>query len=176
LTVYEDGAEQVTYPVGLGRDVTTPTGSFRVANMIMNPDWYNRGDVVPAGAPNNPLGNRWMGLGDANGATPYGIHPTAEQESIGGNDSQGCVRMRPADAVALFDLIRIGTPVRIAQRLLLVLLLPAMIISTIVLSGRGGFASYSYSWGIFDMLALMRVGDHFQVSKLLPDGMSRKSK
>lgn len=115
LTVYADGTEQVTYPVGLGRDVTTPTGSFRVANMIMNPDWYNRGDVVPAGAPNNPLGNRWMGLGDANGATPYGIHPTAEPESIGGNESQGCVRMRPADAVALFDLIRIGTPVYIAQ-------------------------------------------------------------
>ena len=115
LTVYEGRVPLVTFPVGLGRDAATPLGSFRVANMIVDPDWYNRGHVVKAGAADNPLGNRWMGLGDGEGATPYGIHPTSEAESIGQNVSEGCVRMRPEDAVELFEMIEIGTPVRIVQ-------------------------------------------------------------
>lgn len=113
LTVYRHGAPVHAFPVGLGEDGATPQGMFRIANMITDPDWYNRGETVPAGDPRNPLGRHWMGLGGENGATSYGIHPTEEPDSIGANRSRGCIRMRPADAAYLFELCETGTPVLI---------------------------------------------------------------
>ena len=111
MAVYVDGTLAETFPVGLGRGGATPTGQFAIANKIRNPDWYNRGNVIPSGDPRNPLGNAWMGLGRDGRATSYGIHPTEAAESIGANESRGCVRMRPADADVLFGLCAVGTPV-----------------------------------------------------------------
>ncbi len=111
LTVYEGKRILAVFPVGLGFEDATPTGSFTIANMIEDPDWYNRGDVIKAGDPSNPLGAFWMGLGDSDGATPYGIHPTNEPGSIGAKQSRGCIRMRPADAAQVFGWCRVGTPV-----------------------------------------------------------------
>lgn len=102
-----------SFPIGLGFAGRTPIGEFQIANKISEPDWYNRGDVVLAGAPDNPLGSSWMGLGNGNSASSYGIHPTADAGSIGMSLSQGCVRMRPDDAATLFRLVPIGTPVGI---------------------------------------------------------------
>ncbi len=102
-----------SFPIGLGFAGRTPIGEFQIANKISEPDWYNRGDVVLAGAPDNPLGSSWMGLGDGTSASSYGIHPTADAGSIGESLSQGCVRMHPRDAEALFRLVPIGTPVLI---------------------------------------------------------------
>ncbi|MFP4501526.1 MAG: L,D-transpeptidase family protein [Candidatus Hydrogenedentota bacterium] len=111
LVVHVDGEPVRAFPVGLGRGGSTPTGTFRIANKITDPDWYNRGKTVKTGDPRNPLGSRWMGLANDNGPTVYGIHPTSESASIGGNESRGCVRMRPADAETLFRLCAKGTPV-----------------------------------------------------------------
>jgi lipoprotein-anchoring transpeptidase ErfK/SrfK len=113
LRVVRDGAILAQYPVGLGYDGSTPTGTFEIANKIVNPAWYNRGDTVPAGDPRNPLGSRWMGLGTGQGATSYGIHATADGASIGVSASRGCIRMRSGDAEALFALCSVGTRVRI---------------------------------------------------------------
>jgi len=113
LTVFENGEPLGVFPVGLGRDASTPQGDFTVANKLTNPDWYNRGKVVKAGDPANPLGKRWMGLGDATGPTSYGIHPTRDLDSIGKNASRGCVRMRPEDAEQVFAWCPVGTPVHI---------------------------------------------------------------
>lgn len=113
LNVLKDGAIIGSFPVGLGRDGATPLGDFYIANKITDPDWYNRGEVVPAGDPENPLGKRWMGLGKGERATPYGIHPTNEPGSIRKSLSRGCVRMRPDEAETVFRLCPIGTPVRI---------------------------------------------------------------
>lgn len=113
LTVFADARAIHVFPVGLGRDKTTPTGDFTIANKIPAPDWHHRGKTIPAGDPRNPLGDYWMGLGDERGPTPYGLHPTDESEAIGGNLSRGCIRMRPEDAAALFALVPVGTPVRI---------------------------------------------------------------
>jgi hypothetical protein len=113
LTVYRGEEILHEFPVGLGRDGATPLGDFHIANKITDPDWYNRGESVPAGDPENPLGRRWLGLGDDKGPTPVGIHPTEEAASIGADCSRGCIRMRPEDAETLFDLCGIGTPVRI---------------------------------------------------------------
>jgi hypothetical protein len=115
LTVTRDGQAIASYPVGLGIDDSTPTGDFAIANKLLNPDWFNRGEAVKAGDPRNPLGKHWMGLGTAAGPTSYGIHETRETGSIGANRSRGCVRMRPEDATALFSMVDVGTPVRITD-------------------------------------------------------------
>jgi lipoprotein-anchoring transpeptidase ErfK/SrfK len=62
----------ITYPVGLGRDEwRTPTGKFKVTEKTVNPKWVvpesiraehirDRGDdrnMIPGGAPDNPLGH-----------------------------------------------------------------------------------------------------------------------
>lgn len=113
LSVIKAGEVVAVYPVGLGHGATTPAGNFTIANRIENPDWFNRGDVIPAGDPRNPLGGSWMGLADDRGPTPIGIHPTSEPKSIGANQSAGCIRMRPGDAEALFAVCRVGAPVTI---------------------------------------------------------------
>ena len=61
------------------------------------------GQVIPGGAPNNPLKARWLGI--YNGV---GIHGTAEGWSIGTRASHGCIRMHVADVVALYRACRSG--------------------------------------------------------------------
>jgi hypothetical protein len=115
LTVFQNGQLLFLFPVGLGYDGATPIGVYYVANKIRNPDWYDHGKTVESGDPRNPLGASWMGLGDDDGPTSYGIHPTGESESIGQPSSRGCIRMRPADAETLFRLCPLGTPVEICE-------------------------------------------------------------
>ncbi len=67
-----------------------------------------QGQVIPGGAPNNPLKARWLGV---NGSV--GIHGTAEEWSIGSRASHGCIRMRVADVVDLYPRVPLGTPVLI---------------------------------------------------------------
>lgn len=113
LHLIKDGRILKSYPVGLGRNGATPHGEFYIANKITDPDWYNRGDTIPAGDPENPLGKSWMGLGTQGRPTPYGIHPTNEPQSIRQPLSRGCIRMRPDEAQALFRICPLGTRVLI---------------------------------------------------------------
>jgi lipoprotein-anchoring transpeptidase ErfK/SrfK len=43
------------------------------------------------------------------------IHGTKHEDRIGRPDSHGCIRMRNADVIELFDLVQEGTPVRIVD-------------------------------------------------------------
>jgi lipoprotein-anchoring transpeptidase ErfK/SrfK len=113
LTVFRGDKALGAFPVGLGRNDSTPEGDFEIANKIVNPDWFNRGNVVKSGDPSNPLGSRWMGLGDQTGATSYGIHPTTDPDSIGKAESRGCIRMWQRDAEKVFGWCPVGTPVHI---------------------------------------------------------------
>ncbi|MCL4690980.1 MAG: L,D-transpeptidase [Candidatus Hydrogenedentes bacterium] len=115
MTVYVDGRRLWKFPVGLGKDGSTPSGEFTVHNKIAQPDWFHRGETVPYGHPRNPLGESWMGLASDGSALSYGIHPTNEPESIGTANGAGCIRMRPADAEKLFRFCPIGATVRIAS-------------------------------------------------------------
>jgi L,D-transpeptidase catalytic domain/Putative peptidoglycan binding domain len=95
----------------------TPLGRFYIATMQRNPWWYPPDAGWAAGAspippgPGNPLGTRWMGLSIGG----VGIHGTPDAASIGYAASHGCIRMRIADAEALFERVRIGTPVFIVS-------------------------------------------------------------
>lgn len=97
-----------SYPVGLGLDDSTPTGEWRVKNKLENPTYYppRGGAIVSADDPQNPLGERWIGLegvsGEALAQERYGIHGTNEPESIGKSVSLGCVRLHNADVEQVY--------------------------------------------------------------------------
>ena len=104
------------YPVAIGQPgrFATPQGNFTIANKTvdpvwMPPEWANLGDeAVPAG-PNNPLGDRWIGLS----APGIGLHSTTSPMSIGQAVSHGCMRMYPNSVRELYERVEVGWPVRI---------------------------------------------------------------
>ncbi len=98
------------YPVAIGKPSTpTPLGDFAVFEKVVDPAWYppRTGEVVPSG-PWNPLGYRWVGFYGL-----VGFHGTNAPEFIGQAVSNGCVRMHEADVEELFEVVPVGTPVRI---------------------------------------------------------------
>ena len=133
LTLKEGETLVRTYPVstsrfGIGTEedsMKTPIGRFRVAEKI--------GDGLPSDTvfqsrvplkaddllpPTEDLVMSrilWLdGLDEHNANTRdrfIYIHGTKHEEKIGVPDSCGCVRMRNADVIELFDLVDEGTPV-----------------------------------------------------------------
>jgi hypothetical protein len=111
MRLFVDGALRAAFRIGLGKDGSTPAGDFTIGNKLTNPDWYNKGDVVQAGDPKNPIGRRWMGLARDGALTTYGIHATEDFASLGTDRSRGCIRVLPKDANTLFRLCPVGARV-----------------------------------------------------------------
>lgn len=110
--LYRHGELQTSYPIAIGRTGwDTPTGRFAVRQMVIDPAWKHpwTGEVVPPGV-DNPLGVRWIGFW-SDGTNAIGFHGTPDESLIGQAVSHGCVRMRNADVVALFEQVSVGTPV-----------------------------------------------------------------
>jgi len=106
------GATYVTtYPVGLGKDDSTPLGTWKAQGKLKNPAYYSpRGEgIIAADDPANPLGEFWIGLtgidSRALGKSSYGIHGTIEPQSIGKEASMGCIRMRNEDVAIVYELL-----------------------------------------------------------------------
>lgn len=107
------------YPVATGRTPgDTPEGKFTIVTKVVNPAWGGAGRYTPVkgGAPNNPLGKRWMGLSVGGGGW-YGIHGNADSSSIGKYISLGCIRMINEDVEFLYDKVELRTPVWIGNEL-----------------------------------------------------------
>jgi LysM repeat protein len=106
-----DVAYVTSFPVGLGKDDSTPLGKWQVEpeRKVRNPVYYSpRGEgVIEADDPANPLGDYWIGLagidGDAVGKESYGIHGTIDPASIGKMESMGCIRLRNDDIALTFS-------------------------------------------------------------------------
>lgn len=83
-------------------------------NKIKNRPYY-AGNIA-GGSPNNPLGDRWLGL-NARGTwgTTYAIHGNNNPASIGKYVSAGCVRMYDEQVQWLFDTVTVNTPVIITN-------------------------------------------------------------
>ena len=103
------GRQLKKYRVSTGKNNSTPVGKFKVTVKLENPTWYYADAVVPPGSPDNYLGTRWLGF-DIEG---YGIHGTTFPDSIGKQESLGCVRMLNKDVEELYDLVPEGTRVTI---------------------------------------------------------------
>lgn len=100
------------FPVAVGAPATpTPTGEFEIFQLIVNPLWESpwTGEVHPPG-PDSALGLRWIGfVNQSNGM--IGFHGTPTVSSIGQAVSNGCVRLRNEDVLALFAYVRMGMQV-----------------------------------------------------------------
>jgi lipoprotein-anchoring transpeptidase ErfK/SrfK len=119
LTLYKRLKPAKTYSIAVGQiGLETPAGLYHIQNKAVNPAWNVpnsawagslAGQVIPGGAPNNPLKARWMGI-----FAGAGIHGTDAIGSIGTAASHGCIRMRIPDVIELYDQVPVGAPVYIA--------------------------------------------------------------
>lgn len=111
LYLYLSDALVQSLRVGLGTNGGTPTGVWIVRNKLKNPEWTDptTGLHYLADDPQNPIGERWIGLegvaGEAVGRTGFGIHGTIDPDSIGENKSMGCIRLVAADVALVFDML-----------------------------------------------------------------------
>ena len=108
LGYFKDGVLVKEFSVATGKSSTpTPQGKFKIVNKIKNRPYYSGG--IPGGSPNNPLGDRWLGLhvGVTYGTT-YAIHGNNNASSIGKHVSGGCIRMHNSEIRWLFEQINVG--------------------------------------------------------------------
>ncbi|AIB14217.1 hypothetical protein ABAZ39_20055 (plasmid) [Azospirillum argentinense] len=121
LHLLEEGRPPRSFPVAIGRPgVAIPLGDSRVLRKRRNPIWHPTANqrrenpalpvAVPPG-PSNPLGKFALDLG----WTAIAIHGTNEPDSVGRRASGGCFRMLPADIAVLFEMVPVGTPVRVVS-------------------------------------------------------------
>ena len=137
LTLTRDGQKLRTFPIsssrfGIGTEegsMKTPLGNFRIAEKIGHealPGTVFKARV-PLG-PDDPLPDTedfvttrilWLdGLEEENANTRdrfIYIHGTRHEDKIGTPDSHGCIRMRNADVIELFDLVDGTTQVVIRE-------------------------------------------------------------
>jgi len=137
LTLTRDGEVLREYPIstsrfGIGAEegsMKTPLGNFQIAEKIG--DGAAPGTIFKARValtPDDPLPDTddfitsrilWLdGLDEHNANTRdrfIYIHGTKHEDRIGTPDSHGCVRMRNADVIELFDLVDETTQVVICE-------------------------------------------------------------
>lgn len=116
--LFKNGKFVRFYAVSIGMKTPakfrTPTGRYKITELVKNPDWYApkwakmKTAVVKAGK-NNPLGDRWIGIS----ADGIGFHATKSEDYIGDDVSHGCMRMTRSLAHELFERTNAGMPVRI---------------------------------------------------------------
>jgi lipoprotein-anchoring transpeptidase ErfK/SrfK len=101
-----------SFDVGLGSNDGTPVGDFVVsANKLENPGWVNPRDAREQYAPNdpkNPIGEYWIGISGVGKYAPLtslGLHGTVDPDSIGSNESMGCVRLADDDIATVYELL-----------------------------------------------------------------------
>lgn len=110
LIVHCDGCYVKHYKVGTGKDGSSPLGTFTVKNKQVDPTYYGPDGVIANDDPENPLGERWIDIGDS-----FGIHGTNEPTSIGKAESRGCIRMKNEDVAEVYDFLIVGSEVRIVK-------------------------------------------------------------
>ncbi len=121
LHLMRNGKVFKSYPVATGKtQALTPDGRHKVVIKLVNPAWGGAGVSAPiaGGAPNNPLGTRWIGISYGGGGS-YGMHGNSNPSSIGRYASLGCVRMFNSGVEDLYNHVKIGTPVWIGEEGLL---------------------------------------------------------
>jgi|SRR5947209_16127235 lipoprotein-anchoring transpeptidase ErfK/SrfK len=137
LTLMRDGEALRSYPIsssrfGLGTErgsFKTPLGRFRIAQKIghdAQPGTIFKARV--ALAPDDPLPDTedfitsrilWLDGTEEHNANTRDrfiyIHGTKHENTVGQPDSHGCIRMRNADVIELFDLVDEGTEVVVRE-------------------------------------------------------------
>ncbi len=106
----------IRYGIGVGREGFTWSGIEAISRKSEWPDWIPPAEMIArqpylprwvGGGPGNPLGARALYLGNS----AYRIHGTNDPRSIGKHVSSGCIRLRDADVIDLYNRVGIGAKV-----------------------------------------------------------------
>jgi L,D-transpeptidase ErfK/SrfK len=111
-----------TFPIGTAvQGLDSPLGTTRVVAKLSHPTWYppasiraERPDLPPAipPGPDDPLGAHALALGWPS----YLIHGTNKPAGVGLRSSHGCIRLYPEDIAQLYDMVPVGTQVRVVNQ------------------------------------------------------------
>jgi lipoprotein-anchoring transpeptidase ErfK/SrfK len=116
LYLVQSDSKALSYPVSVGREGFSWTGTQRITRVANWPDWHppaemrQRDPRLPekmTGGIRNPLGAKALYLG----STLYRIHGTSDARSIGRAASSGCFRMHNRHVVDLARRVGVGTKV-----------------------------------------------------------------
>ncbi|MGE5266056.1 MAG: L,D-transpeptidase [Deltaproteobacteria bacterium] len=108
------------YPISVGRDGFTWTGTERISRIAAWPSWTPPPEmrervaglpITVSGGIKNPQGARALYLGN----TVYRIHGTNNDRSVGRANSSGCFRLTNEHVVHLASIAKVGTKVRVMQ-------------------------------------------------------------
>jgi L,D-transpeptidase ErfK/SrfK len=116
----------ITHPIGIGKvGWKTPEGVTKIVRRQKDPTWRvpvsvlkehkENGEIldkVIGPGPDNPLGRHAFYLDWPS----YLIHGTNKPAGVGLRSSHGCIRLYPEDIAQLFDMVPIGTPVRVVNQ------------------------------------------------------------
>jgi lipoprotein-anchoring transpeptidase ErfK/SrfK len=114
------GKRAYLYPISVGRDGFTWTGTERISRITAWPSWtpppemHKRQPGLPitvSGGLKNPQGARALYLG----STIYRIHGTNNDRTVGRANSSGCFRLTNEHVVHLASIARVGAKVRVMQ-------------------------------------------------------------
>jgi hypothetical protein len=114
------GKKAYEYPISVGRDGFTWTGTHRISRVAKWPSWtpppemHKRVPGLPltvSGGLRNPQGARALYLG----STIYRIHGTNNDRTVGRANSSGCFRLTNEHVVHLATIARVGTKVKVLQ-------------------------------------------------------------
>lgn len=122
LLLIKSDTEALHYPISVGRQGFTWTGTETISRKASWPDWHPPEEMrardwkLPekmSGGVKNPLGAKALYLG----SSLYRIHGTNDAKSIGRAASSGCFRMLNGHVVDLSSRVDIGVTVQVVKRL-----------------------------------------------------------
>ena len=114
------GKKAYQYPISVGRDGFTWTGTEKISRIAPWPSWtpppemHKRVPGLPitvSGGLKNPQGARALYLGN----TIYRIHGTNNDRTVGRANSSGCFRLTNEHVVHLASIAKVGTKVKVLQ-------------------------------------------------------------
>jgi lipoprotein-anchoring transpeptidase ErfK/SrfK len=114
------GKRAYQYPISVGRDGFTWSGTERISRIAAWPSWtppaemHKRQPGLPmtvTGGLKNPQGARALYLGN----TIYRIHGTNNDRTVGRANSSGCFRLTNEHVVHLASIAKVGAKVRVLQ-------------------------------------------------------------
>jgi lipoprotein-anchoring transpeptidase ErfK/SrfK len=112
------GKKAYQYPISVGRDGFTWSGTERISRIVAWPSWtpppemHKRQPGLPitvTGGMKNPQGARALYLGN----TIYRIHGTNNDRTVGRANSSGCFRLTNEHVVHLASIAKVGAKVRV---------------------------------------------------------------
>jgi lipoprotein-anchoring transpeptidase ErfK/SrfK len=110
------------YPIAVGREGFTWTGTQSISKKVAWPDWRPPAEMLErkpelpefmSGGIRNPLGAMALYLGNS----LYRIHGTNDAKTIGQAASSGCIRMTNGHVMHLSSIASVGTTVHVLNKL-----------------------------------------------------------